>query len=62
MKAPITPSDHEIGRHIPSGEQMMKIKMMVMVMKVKCSDLKKEERETKWDQGKSDIHRAILFW
>jgi hypothetical protein len=40
--------------------------MKSMVVVWTCDDdqalgLGKEERETKWAQGKGDIHRAILF-
>jgi hypothetical protein len=44
-------------------EQMVKIMMVVMAMvMIKCSDLEKKKRKTKWAQGKGDIHEAILVW
>jgi hypothetical protein len=41
--------------------------MMIMVMMWTCDDdqaldLKRRKRKIKWDQGKGDNHRAILFW
>jgi hypothetical protein len=38
---------------------IMMVKAMVMI---KCSKLRKEEREKKWAQGKGIFDRTILFW
>jgi hypothetical protein len=40
---------------------MMIVLMVEAMVMIKCSKLGKEERKTKWAQGKGIFDRAILF-